>query len=144
MDRPPTDREYGLRIDCARNGCPEPHEEDGTVLPRTSFSAHTERVNGHAVAFVVRDVARSSWRAASADPDADRSFFDESPHEAVMRMLADHDGMNPHEGTCRGCGANLGVAGNSGATWPEVAAALHRHQWAVMGFAASTSERAEA
>lgn len=55
-------QEYGLRIDCKRNGCTEPHGDDGMVLPRGIESEAIERVNGHAVTFVVRDVTRSPWR----------------------------------------------------------------------------------
>lgn len=63
--------EYGLRIDCARNGCEEPHGDDGYVLPRGIESEAIERVNGHAVTFVVRSVTRSPWRDLVSNPPDD-------------------------------------------------------------------------
>lgn len=54
--------DYGLRIDCAKNGCAEPHGEDGEVLPRGRSLPVTEWVNGHAVSPVERTVTYSTWR----------------------------------------------------------------------------------
>lgn len=68
-----------------------------------------------------------------ARPKAESEYTDRSPMDAVKAMLQGHDGMRPTEGTCLGCGASLGVRTGDGATWTEVAAALHRHQWEQMG-----------
>lgn len=63
-------QEYGLRVDCERQGCPTPHGDNGYVLPRSLASEDVEAVNGHAVTFVVRDVVRTPWRdlASSTSP----------------------------------------------------------------------------
>lgn len=53
--------DYGLRIDCEVNGCPEPHGDDGLILPRGNEQPTVERVNGHAVTAVQRSVTYSAW-----------------------------------------------------------------------------------
>lgn len=57
--------EFGLRVDCSQNGCPQPHPEDGTVLLRATRNPGekplTRRVNGHAVTLVSRTVTYAAW-----------------------------------------------------------------------------------
>lgn len=83
--------EYGLRIDCERNGCIKPHGDDGMILPRGLESEAIESVNGHAVTFVVREVTRSPWRdlARATSPEGTKADYllDGSP-EAVAVVRA--------------------------------------------------------
>lgn len=60
--------DYGVRIDCARNGCEKPHGDDGMVLPRGDQEPVIESVNGHAVTAVVRTVTYSTWRDVLSNP----------------------------------------------------------------------------
>ena len=73
-------QEYALRVDCERNGCAKPHGDDGFILPRGIESEAIERVNGHAVTFVVRDVIRSPWRDLTRDiPPAEKCLCSHVP-----------------------------------------------------------------
>lgn len=53
--------DYGLRFDCAANGCDKPCSDDAEVLPRGNAQPVIERVNGHAVTAVQRTVTYSPW-----------------------------------------------------------------------------------
>lgn len=66
--------EYGRRIDCALNGCPKPHTDDGDVCSYADnvWSAMYGRqgvkpgdrvtVNNHAAVIVARTVTYGEWR----------------------------------------------------------------------------------
>lgn len=61
--------EYARRIDCAANGCEEPHADDGMVLPPSTYCQRPApgspqtvyKVNGHVVTWVQRTVTTSDW-----------------------------------------------------------------------------------
>ncbi|TIC78792.1 hypothetical protein [Nocardioides sp. GY 10127] len=56
--------EYGLRIDCALQGCDEPHFDNGDVLRRRYERPTTTSVNGHAVTLVQRTVTWAEWESS--------------------------------------------------------------------------------
>lgn len=62
--------DYGLRIDCGRNGCTDPCTDDGLVLARGNAQPTVERVNGHVVTAVERTVTYSTWTDVSTPPAA--------------------------------------------------------------------------
>jgi len=68
--------EYGLRVNCAMNGCGVPHSDDGVVLLRSMDAMSIEKVNGHLVTPVVRSVTRSEWRDLEDAPAVDEYGHD--------------------------------------------------------------------
>lgn len=54
-----TDIEFAARIDCEKNGCSEPHGDNGDLL--YGRSERIETVNGHAVTVLKRTVTYSEW-----------------------------------------------------------------------------------
>jgi len=55
--------ERGYRIDCRKNGCAEPHEDDGNVMLVSDNLRHPwTKVNGHAITWVIRSVAYTEWQ----------------------------------------------------------------------------------
>lgn len=58
--------EYGLQLNCAKNNCIEPHNDDGRVMPLNpkydEIPPHPDiTVNGHAVTFVQRTITIGKW-----------------------------------------------------------------------------------
>lgn len=54
--------EYGLRLDCAANGCVTPHSDNGRVLPNLGYTRRPTKINGHAVNLVRRSIG--PWEPA--------------------------------------------------------------------------------
>lgn len=56
--------EYGVRIDCAKEGCKPPHSDDNEVkMSRTKTEwRKTTTINGHAAKRVKRTVTYGEWQ----------------------------------------------------------------------------------
>ena len=65
--------EYGLRVDCVRQGCDPFHDDNGRVVRITPESARTTvdpEVDGHAATVVRRRVRVSGWAPIEERADA--------------------------------------------------------------------------
>lgn len=65
--------EYGLRVDCEKNGCAEPHHDNGVVINLSEFQPFTNpreretwkesRLGKHAAERVARIITYDEWIA---------------------------------------------------------------------------------
>jgi hypothetical protein len=60
--------EWGLRLDCTKNGCEPPHSDDGRVFPHNQgMGTPTTRpkkaypINSHATTIVTRTIVETPW-----------------------------------------------------------------------------------
>ena len=58
--------EFGRRIDCAKNGCTEPHADNGQVTP--ARPGYGDTMNGHALTWVKRTVQVGDWQDIDGSP----------------------------------------------------------------------------
>lgn len=56
--------EWGLRVNCEKQGCDPKHADDGEVTPRPEKPT-TRTVNGHAADLVQRTVTITTWEQPS-------------------------------------------------------------------------------
>ena len=63
-----TETQWGIRLDCAKQGCDPKHADDGHVV-RTGPEPHPDStINNHACVVVTRTVTYTDWCVAGDEP----------------------------------------------------------------------------